>query len=479
MRLFYVFIAVTLMLGQALVAEAETSRTEAACQSLDRPNIDCGCVQRRIQTFTRIAPNDQAKALVSEGYLYNLGEDNSYEQQLETTLQDPMAFVATVQAFDTVGGRPENIDDYERACVIAGAPRPPITPAPSWDSVDAYIDQCTVSTNDRRSCTCTAERVSSYLTEREFEAYYRSFADYSDDAVTSHEEMNKARGKAMGISGDAFEQLQSQARSKFKPFEDRDGRYCAAMTSADQTQGSSAEERELAGFEEGTAMILSPTASPEPTESDLTGLAQTREIARQACGSAGNSAQYCQCYMADFESKIVAVSPSDNATRAWVLMTAGSEMEPTTYMEMVQAVPQSDHQAAAMLMIQASDVGETCTQGLASEVTPLSGTPYDRMMHICIADNEDEALCECTVSQLQSKLSEDDFELIVDVREAEFNGADDPLAVVAEDRGMTGAEAEEALAMNMAMISGVMSMNMMSCFGGMSGMPSIPGMPQQ
>lgn len=479
MRLFLVLIALTLMLGPGVVAEAETSRTKAACQALDRPNVDCVCVERRIATFTRVAPNDPAKALVAEGYLYSLGEESSYEQQLETSLQDPMAFVATEQAFDTIGGRPENIDDYERACVIAGAPLPPITPAPSWDYVETYIDQCTVSTNDRRSCACTAERVSSYLTEREFEAYYRSFADYSDDAATSHEEINKARGKAMGISGEAFEQLQSRARSKFEPFLERDERYCSAMTSADQNPGSSAEQRELAGFEEGTSMILAPTASPEPSDTNQTGLMQTREIARQSCASAGNSEQYCQCYMADFESKVVSVSPSDNVTRAWVLMTAGSEMEPVKYMQMVQSVPQSDHQAAAMLMMQTSDIGAACTQGSVSEAAPLSGTPYDRMMHICIADNEDESLCECTVSQLQSKLSEDDFELIVDVREAEFNGADDPLAVVAEDRGMTGAEAEEALAMNMAMISGVMSMNMMSCFGAMPGMPNVPGMPQQ
>lgn len=479
MRLFFVFIALTVVLGYVTGAEAETSRTEAACRSLDRPNIDCGCVEQRIATFTRVAPSEQAKTLVSEAYLYSLGEDNIYEQALKASMQDPMARIAAEQSFDTVGGRPGNIDDYERACVIAGAPQPKPAPLPDWEFVDKYVDQCTLATGDRRSCSCTAERISSRLTQREFEAYYRSFSDYSDKSALSGEAMNRSRGKAMGISGDAFGRLQTQARVKFKQFEDRDARYCSALINADQNPGSSAEVRKLAGFEEGVAATLVPTAQAEAPEPTLSGMAQTRDIARTSCTADGNSEHYCQCYMDDIERKVVSVSPSGNVTRAWVLMNAGSGMEPKAYMKMVQSVPQSDHQAAAMLMMQTMDVGEACSQGPASAAPQLSGTPYDRMMNICVAENEDETMCKCMVSQMKSKVSEDDFELIVDIREAQFNGADDPLAVVAEDRGLTADEAEEAMAMNMSMMSGMMSMNMMACMGGMPSMPSIPGVPGQ
>lgn len=467
MRLFLVLLMLTVSLGLAVVAEAETTQSGDACRSLDRPNIDCSCVERRIQTFERAAPNTQVRSLVGQGYFYSLGMENAYPQTLEANMQDPMAMVAAEQSFDTLGGRPENVDDYERACVIAGAPKSQLVPPPSWTFIEKYVDQCTLSTGDQRVCACNAERIASYVSEREFEAYYRSFADYADTSATSSADMAQSRGAAMGISGDAFTALQQQARSKFEPYEDRDAQYCAAMTAADQSEGFSAAERELAGFEEGAAMLLAPKVAERAQDTGLTGMAQTRQIVRQSCSADGNSAQYCQCYMQDFEARIVSASPSENATRGWALMTAGSSLEPTVYMQMVQDLPQSDHQAGAMLMMQTMDVGESCSQGPVDAAAKLTGTPYERMVHICMADNEDEALCACTISQMQSKLSEDDFELIADIREADFNGADDPLAVVAEERGLSTAEAEEAMAMNSAMMSGVMSMDIMACFGEM------------
>ena len=81
---------------------------------------------------------------------------------------------------------------------------------------------------------------------------------------------------------------------------------------------------------------------------------------------------------------------------------------------------------------------------------------------------------------MEEIFSSDDFELFVDIREAEFNGADDAFAKVAEDRGLTRAEAETALQNNPAMIGGAMAMAgaAMQCMGGMPNMSGIPGMPQ-
>ena len=130
--------------------------------------------------------------------------------------------------------------------------------------------------------------------------------------------------------------------------------------------------------------------------------------------------------------------------------------------------------------MQTMDMGEQCTQGPAARGPALQGAPSERMRAICVAENEDEALCDCLVNKMESQFGPDDFELIVDIREAEHRGAEDAFAEVAAQRGLSREEAETALMNNPAIISATMSMgaSMMQCMGGMPSMPGFPGMPQ-
>ncbi|MEM1088303.1 MAG: hypothetical protein AAGH90_11280, partial [Pseudomonadota bacterium] len=289
---------------------------------------------------------------------------------------------------------------------------------------------------------------------------------------------SEMRGRAMGISAEAFDQLQADARAKMSPHEETDAMYCSAMTWADDRPGADEEARLLAGFEPGVAELLTDRAQPI-AQADEGPLTTARRIVSDACTADGNTDQYCACYQDEFETRVVASAESENIALAWALMgTGGSGLSTSEQLRLTQSLPQSDHQAAGMMFVQTMDMGEQCTQGPTVQATALQGTPSERMQAICVAENEDEQLCQCMTSQMESRLSPDDFELIVDIREAGFQGANDPLAKVAEDRGLTAKEAEEALAMNQSMMGGIMGMDMMACMtAGTGGMPDLSNMP--
>ncbi|EED30474.1 hypothetical protein NOR53_659 [gamma proteobacterium NOR5-3] len=203
--------------------------TQSACERLQRPNIDCACVAERLESFNQLSPNAGAVEVINQGYLYALGQDNNYEEALVAAMSNPMAAIGMMQAYDSVGGRPENVTDYEEGCVISGADKPTLTPTKSSAAIDQYIAGCVRASGDQRFCSCDASRKSERLSAEEFEAYYRSFADYSDDDARSLDELASMRGKAMNMSAAEFQDLQGSARAKIAPFEDADANYCGAL----------------------------------------------------------------------------------------------------------------------------------------------------------------------------------------------------------------------------------------------------------
>ncbi|MFN3211991.1 MAG: hypothetical protein ACE37M_02690 [Henriciella sp.] len=452
-----------------------------ACSSFERPNIDCACVASRAAVYERVS-TAQTRPLIAEGYLYALGLDNSYEASMEAMMSDPLTAMAAIEMYDQVGGRPENINDYEEGCVIAGA-SPLALSAPSEPAaVDEYITACTASTGDSRFCTCDAARKASRVSDLEFEAYFRSFTDYSDSDATTDEEITAARAKNMGISPTRFDSLQSSARDKMREHQNEDDAYCAVVTWADEEPGVDAETRLEAGFEPGLVGRLTPQSLNSSIASDAAAepLNKARAIVANACTSDGNSEQYCACYKAEFETKVVAKAASPRIALAWAVMASGgSGMAGSEQVTLMQSIPQADNQAAAMMFVETMDMGENCNQGPVAAAPKLTGTPRERMLKVCIAENEDEALCDCMVTKMQSQFTPDDFELMVDIREAEHRGAEDAFAEVAEERGLTREEAEQALMNNPAIIGASMSMGaaMMQCVGGIPNMQGIPGMP--
>ena len=161
------------------------------------------------------------------------------------------------------------------------------------------------------------------------------------------------------------------------------------------------------------------------------------------------------------------------------MANGGSGMTGSEQVTLMQSIPQADNQSAAMMFMETMDMGESCSQGPAAAAPKLEGTPRERMMTVCIAENEDEALCDCMVSKMEAQFNPDDFELMVDIREAEHRGAEDAFAEVAAERGLSREEAEQALMNNPAIIGASMSMgaSMMQCMGGMPQMPTFPAMP--
>ncbi|MEO1660456.1 MAG: hypothetical protein AAFR51_05675 [Pseudomonadota bacterium] len=454
---------------------------EEACNSFERPNIDCACVASRAAVFERVS-TDQTRPLIAEGYLYALGLDNSYEASMEAMMSNPIAAMAAIEMYDQVGGRPENVTDYEQGCVIADASPLALTAPSEPAAVGEYIAACTVSTGDERFCTCDAARKTSRVSTLEFEAYFRSFSDFSDGDATTSQEMTAARAKRMGVSPARFDSLQSSARDKISAYQSEDEAYCAVITWADDEPGLDAEARLEAGFEPGLVGRLVPQTLNSSVVSDAAAgpLEKARAIVANACTNDGNSEQYCTCYKAEFETEVVAKAASPNIALAWAAMANGSSgMSGSEQVALMQSIPQADNQAAAMMFMETTDMGENCTQGPAAAPPKLSGTPRERMLKVCIAENEDEALCDCMVTKMEAQFNPDDFELMVDIREAEYRGAEDAFAEVAAERGLSREEAEQALMNNPAIIGASMSMgaSMMQCMVGMPQMPAFPGMP--
>lgn len=484
----WIFVSILSMLTLLVTASTALSNDEAqdACASLERPNIDCQCVAKRISTYQRFAPTQDAKRLVIEHYKKSLGLSNDYGAAVRSAYGDESDFMrrmAIEESFDQIGGTPSGVEDFESGCVMAGAN--PVS-VPSTRSVslssdyssDSYIAACLnaigASDKNRRYCQCQTSRLTSRLSDPEFEAYYRSFSQYGQG------NLSELRAKSMGISASAYDRLSTSARSKIEPNKSQDEAFCNARIWADEMPGLDADARQLAGFEPGIALAASPAPLSSPDHMSGDPVDRARKVVADSCSKNGNSETYCACYMRDFESRVVSKSANGNVTLAWALMQGDSAMTQMDYIATMQSLSREDQQAAGMMLMSTSDLGESCSQGEPAEVAAMKGSPADRMMTICIAENEDRALCECAVGKMEESFSPDDFELFVDIREAEFNGAEDAFAKVAEDRGLSRAEAETALENNPALMGGAMAMasSAMQCMGGMPNMSGIPGMPQ-
>lgn len=206
---------------------------------------------------------------------------------------------------------------------------------------------------------------------------------------------------------------------------------------------------------------------------------QIETMTNDWCAAEGHDRAFCACMKSEIDQKVRPIASSDEALLVWLALFAGGSLNPMTVAQVMQSATPSEQQAAAMIFTQVPDLGASC-EAPATELADtgnIDGTPYERFMVVCIAENEDEGLCTCLADNLQEQLSADDFELMVDLRVADFQGADDPLAVVAAERGLTGAEAEEALASNTRLLSGMMAVNPMACLGEVPGLSAIPGLP--
>lgn len=483
----YLALILTFMVGLTSHAKAQDG-FEALCSSLNRPNIDCSCVAKRVSTFEQYAPTLEAKQMISEGYKRALGLNNDFENAITTAYGDQDDFmrrVAIQEAFDPLGGEPNSAKDFETGCVIAGKAVADLTPSREISlsadySTKAYYNNCIASVGDtqryQRFCTCSLERITRRISDQEFEAYFRSFTQYEANDG-SQEELRQRRADSMGLSPARYQELATSARSKIESNSERDEAFCDSRNWSVTDLGQTEEERTLAGFDPD--VLNRPVSALSDAEASTRGstIENARKIVSDNCAADGNSSDYCGCYINDFEAQVVSRAKTPAVALAWALLNGSGALSDSQYISTMQSIPEADMRSAAMMNLETMDLGGQCSKGQTSTAPALTGTAEERMIKICMSENDNRQLCECTTSKMKSKLSVTDFKLIVDIREADHQGADDPLAKVAADRGMTTKQAEQAMMTNQSLMGGMMGMDLMSCMGGMPNLSNIPGMP--
>lgn len=459
-------------------ALAERAGLQALCESLERRTIDCGCVATRIETFISAAPTPEDADVVREYYRSLVGADHDLFGALERRPSNPMHHIKLEEAFEPLGGPPGNdIEDYESGCVVPDT-SPVVFSIPDEDpvaeyGVTAYRDRYARSTGMRAHATCIASRKGSRTSAQVFEAYFRSFSQYDEGSFDD----DAARARSMGISVAEYEDLLDVADREIRAYDDADSAYCSAMLWANDEPGNSPAERARGGFDPEQLAPLASAAVDTRAERDTRPLT-AESLIESGCAAQGNSESYCACYMRDYRQIAASQMPDEDTALAWALLNFGDSLPQSEYIRLMQELPQQAQQSAVMMTMSTAQVGETCTQGASGVEGKLSGSARSRMMKICMAENEDEALCNCMVDQMQEKLSASDFELVVDLREAEYRGIEDPLAHVAKERGLTRGQAEQGLGANQALTGGLMGMDVMSCLGGLPGGVAIPGLEQ-
>ena len=335
------------------------------CALSERPNIDCACVEKRLEVFTGIAPNETSRRLVEEGYRAAHGAPNDYQALSEETYEDVSFALLEADAFDSVGGRPGNIEEYEGRCVIPNTP-PADFRAPRMSPImESYLTSCTASVGKPRTCACMAAQEQAVLTDDEFEAFYRSFADFSDQDALTNAEMSAARAKAMGISIEQYQSLSSQARKKLALRDEASLRYCTVRLWADDWPGTPAALRATGGFDEVVLAALKTTAaSTSDPEPELAGgpLDMAREIIRRNCPAAGNTESYCSCYLDEFNLRVVSKARHEGVVLAWASLFSPFSGTTAGDLEFMSSLPKEDMEAAGLMMMQTADVGDNCSQ---------------------------------------------------------------------------------------------------------------------
>ncbi|MAK61119.1 MAG: hypothetical protein CMK09_09100 [Ponticaulis sp.] len=471
MRCFIsIFLAVFLCAsGPAL---AQTDDVAEICASLDRPNIDCTCVADRIDKFSAAGGFEAGGQFLVESYKNLVGAKHNLQAAQEARMADINGYMNFTGAMDDLGGEPDSIDEFENGCVIAGAERPSLPAIEAGSFIERALGACQASGGSERFCQCSEPRIRASMSTNEYEAMTRDIADWVGYDVKTSGNSGRSHAAIMGLTEDQYDNLVAAAAVKRADKIDQVTNYCEAMIWADDEAGVGADARKLAGFAPGEAeaIIEKANAGPSVMKTETNDLRRARTIIADGCSAQGNSDTYCGCIASEFRTKIVPAAGTPKVASGWAFMLYGADALPDAdFMNGMQSLSTSgEMESVAMFVGQAPDIESVCYEREKAAAVPasgLTGSAYERQVEMCTSDGTDEVMCECMANQMQESLGPDDFELIVDIREAEYLGHEDGFEKVAADRGLTKEEAEQAMAMNNQMISGVMSMDPMACIG--------------
>ena len=473
LRLLSLLALVSAAFSSAAIADTDIAK---ACGTLNRPNIDCACVAKRMDVMKNATESVIGKQVLEHGYLWSVNLENKYIDKTKQLQKDGLSFADFDQDMDTFGGRPDEITDYEAGCAIQNAEKPELPVAQPGSVVSGLTKLCEGQgdSGKKRFCACYSHRKSLNVTAPELEAHYRGYADWLGKDIKSAAQKNKSHASIMGLSDTAYDTLMRSANKKIDAAANRDNNYCEAMLWADNEDGSPRAQRERGGFSDDVLKKLKNRSKADIKKVEAFGkVAQAEAIINAACKSEGKSDAQCACTITDFRSSVVAKAQKPDHAYGWAVMRFGDQgMAQTDFLKALQSLSPADQMAAGQLLGTTPDIGLNCQKQKGSSDTKgpksFSGDATQRMNKICESDGTPKAMCECTTNSMKSSMGADDFELIVDIREAEHLGYDDPMAKVAEDRGLTKDEAEQAMMMNKQLMGGMMSMDLMSCMSDMS-----------
>lgn len=483
-------------------AKAQDAEALALCESMDRPNIDCACVARRVDQHRTIAPTQAGSDLVLARYAYALGEDgeplDAVFQRVVSEAGGPSGLLDLERAFDQLGGALETIEEFEGRCVIEGAARAePLQPAPG-SPAEAFAASCVeaAGAGQARSCGCEAAMFEELAGPQGLEAYRLSFSLYPEDPS---EDPAAIRAETLGVSAERYRELEQEARAAIGPYQERVSNHCSAMLWAEDSPGfDEAARAEIgAGRVEraagGGAALAEARAEMEAAAAEAEAMAQDAgqtnatnlpDPARLeaavgepeaidagaviAQGCTGSDA-YCGCLAEQFESATAGASEGGRMLAAMTLVGDGlDEVTATRAARSVDAAAQAE---LAQLFPRVSALPGRCEAragamagARAAEAAAASGSARERYLAVCAYRQGDDAasVCRCAADHLDASLSEDEFDLFVRIQAADLEGE----APLADSPELDPEEAARALATNPRLMEAMMGLQSACMAGG-------------
>ena len=385
------------------------SKYESLCSSLDRTQVDCGCVGKRMATFLHVSPNAEFERMTEASYKVLLGIPADRLGAMEAALGTDEKRFNVAAAYEPYGG---HLIEYEEGCVIEDATPTPLASFPPQDIYQRSFDACELSTGMARWCQCATASRADLLSPAEFEANFLSFTDY-DGEDGSLEGLSKMRAGKMGLSPEAYDALVMSASEKLAAATDDDGSLyssnrCDALTYGEDSQtgqvssrlARTAEERAGApvGLEsidvsraapraqtgaemlseiaaEQQAALASATRQSEGVEEavreaqnsaeltqirDGSNLPDTVSVVKRGClGEEGRSPAYCACLEAEFNRKIPA-SMSEGGKRMTAMMLVGAGLSSVEGAQIATNSTQAEQMEAAMAFPEMMDIPGIC-----------------------------------------------------------------------------------------------------------------------
>ena len=164
------------------------------------------------------------------------------------------------------------------------------------------------------------------------------------------------------------------------------------------------------------------------------------------CSSEGLDVAQCACVQTEYQAGTSDLDPAD--AEAIALFVGQPGLTPQVKMTAMQSLAQS-RLPALMMSIDPimSEVEAACAGPAAPTFVDDRSLPTrDRYIATCEIDIDFPGVCDCMADAMAQNLEPLMFDLVADIRAAEAAGEEDAFEKVANERGLTAEEAEDALA---------------------------------